>query len=51
LTRAASFFGGGLAVPCATFRVTKRAIQETLKKEVMEAALKISGKLGFREKG
>jgi len=30
-------------------RVTKRLIQETLKKEVMETALKISQRLGFRE--
>jgi len=40
-----------VSVSGPAFRVTKRAIQETLKKEVMEAALKISGKLGFREKG
>ena len=32
------------------FRITKKVIQETLKKEVMETALKISQKLGFRER-
>jgi DNA-binding IclR family transcriptional regulator len=31
------------------FRVTKKIIQETLKKEVVETALKISQRLGFRE--
>ena len=31
------------------FRITKKVIQETLKKEVMETALKISQRLGFRE--
>jgi DNA-binding IclR family transcriptional regulator len=30
------------------FRVTKKIIQETLKKEVVETALKISQRLGFR---
>lgn len=32
------------------FRITKKLIQETLKKEVMEAALKISQRLGYQEK-
>ena len=32
------------------FRVTKRVIQERLKREVMETALKISQRLGFRER-
>lgn len=32
------------------FRITKKVIQETLKKEVMETALKISQRLGFRER-
>ena len=31
------------------FRVTKKIIQESLKKEVMETALKISQRLGYRE--
>ena len=31
------------------FRITKKVIQETLKKEVMETALRISQRLGFRE--
>jgi len=31
------------------FRITKKVIQEILKKEVMETALKISQRLGFRE--
>jgi DNA-binding IclR family transcriptional regulator len=32
------------------FRVTKKVIQETLKKEVMETAFKISQRLGYRER-
>ena len=32
------------------FRITKKVIQETLKKEVMETALEISNRLGFRER-
>jgi hypothetical protein len=32
------------------FRITKKVIQESLKKEVMETALKISQRLGFRER-
>ena len=31
------------------FRITKKVIQESLKKEVMETAFKISQRLGFRE--
>ncbi len=31
------------------FRITKKMIQDTLKQEVMETALKISQRLGFRE--
>ncbi len=31
------------------FRITKKLIQEDLKREVMETALKISQRLGFRE--
>jgi DNA-binding IclR family transcriptional regulator len=32
------------------FRITKKVIQESLKKEVMETAFKISQRLGFRER-
>jgi IclR family KDG regulon transcriptional repressor len=32
------------------FRITKKVIQESLRKEVMETALKISLRLGFRER-
>jgi DNA-binding IclR family transcriptional regulator len=32
------------------FQVTKKVVQERLKKEVMETALKISMRLGFRER-
>ncbi len=32
------------------FRITKKVIQESLKKEVIETALKISQRLGFRER-
>ena len=39
-----------ISVSGPAFRVTRRAIQETLKKEVMETALKISHQLGYREK-
>jgi DNA-binding IclR family transcriptional regulator len=31
------------------FQITKKVIQESLKKEVMETALKISQRLGFRQ--
>jgi IclR family KDG regulon transcriptional repressor len=46
---------GGKAVAAVSvsgpaFRVTKKVIQETLKKEVMETAYNISGRLGYRER-
>jgi len=37
-----------VSVSGPAFRVTKRVIQETLKKEVMETAYRISGRLGYR---
>jgi len=37
-----------ISITAPAFRVTKKSIQETLKKEVMETALKISRRLGFR---
>ena len=37
-----------ISISGPAFRVTKKLIQETLKKEVTEAALKISRRLGFR---
>ena len=40
-----------ISVSGLTFRVTKKLIQETLKKEVMETALKISQRLGWDQKG
>lgn len=39
-----------ISVSGPAFRITKKGIQETLKKEVMETALKVSQRLGFREK-
>jgi DNA-binding IclR family transcriptional regulator len=39
-----------ISISGPAFRVTKKVVQETLKKEVMETALKISQKLGFRER-
>ncbi|HVP79520.1 MAG TPA: IclR family transcriptional regulator [Thermodesulfobacteriota bacterium] len=39
-----------ISITAPAFRVTKRIIQETLKKEVMETASKISERLGFRER-
>jgi len=39
-----------ISVSGPAFRITKKMIQETLKKEVMETALKISQRLGFRER-
>jgi DNA-binding IclR family transcriptional regulator len=39
-----------ISITAPAFRVTKKSIQETLKKEVMETALRISERLGFREK-
>jgi len=38
-----------ISISGPAFRVTKKMIQETLKKEVTETALKISKRLGFRE--
>jgi DNA-binding IclR family transcriptional regulator len=38
-----------ISITGPAFRVTKKIIQETLKKEVVETALKISERLGFRE--
>jgi IclR family KDG regulon transcriptional repressor len=38
-----------ISVSGPAFRVTKKAVQEKLKKEVMETALRISQRLGFRE--
>ena len=38
-----------ISISGPAFRVTKKVIQESLKKEVMETALKISQRLGFRE--
>lgn len=39
-----------ISITAPAFRVTKKTIQETLKKEVMETASKISERLGFRER-
>jgi DNA-binding IclR family transcriptional regulator len=39
-----------ISITGPAFRLTKKIIQETLKKEVMETAFKISGRLGFRER-
>ncbi|HUL28873.1 MAG TPA: IclR family transcriptional regulator [Thermodesulfobacteriota bacterium] len=39
-----------VSVTGPAFRVTKKVIQETLKREVMETAFKISERLGFRER-
>ena len=38
-----------ISISGPAFRVTKKVIQDTLKKEVMETALKISQRLGFRK--
>ena len=38
-----------MSITAPAFRVTKKSIQETLKKEVMETAFRISERLGFRE--
>ena len=37
-----------MSISGPAFRITKKVIQESLKKEVMETALKISQRLGFR---
>ena len=39
-----------ISISGPAFRITKKIIQETMKREVMETALKISQTLGFREK-
>jgi len=36
-----------ISISAPAFRVTKKIIQESLKKEVMETAFKISQRLGF----
>jgi DNA-binding IclR family transcriptional regulator len=36
-----------VSISAPAFRVTKKVIQESLKKEVMETAFKISQRLGF----
>jgi DNA-binding IclR family transcriptional regulator len=38
-----------ISISGPAFRVTKKIVQETLKKEVMRTALKISQRLGYRE--
>jgi len=38
-----------ISISGPAFRITKKVIQESLKKEVMETALKISQRLGFRK--
>src|SRR4030043_1413930 len=39
--------GAAISISAPAFRVTKKVIQESLKKEVMETAFKISQRLGF----
>jgi DNA-binding IclR family transcriptional regulator len=39
-----------ISISAPAFRVTKKVIQESLKKEVMETASKISQRLGFKER-
>jgi len=39
-----------ISISGPAFRITKKVIQEFLKKEVMETALKVSQRLGFRDK-
>jgi len=39
-----------ISITAPAFRVTKKSIQETLKKEVMDTASKISERLGFKER-
>jgi DNA-binding IclR family transcriptional regulator len=39
-----------ISISGPAFRITKKVIQEPLKKEVMETALKVSQRLGFRDK-
>ena len=38
-----------ISISGPAFRITKKLIQESLKKEVMETALKVSQRLGFRQ--
>ena len=38
-----------ISISGPAFRITKKVIQESLKKEVMETALKVSQRLGFRD--
>ena len=42
--------GAAISITGPAFRVTRKIIQESLKKEVMETSLKISQRLGFRER-
>ena len=39
-----------ISISGPAFRITKKVIQEILKKEVMETAYKISERLGFTER-
>jgi DNA-binding IclR family transcriptional regulator len=39
-----------ISISAPAFRVTKKVIQESLKKEVMETAYQISQRLGYRER-
>jgi IclR family KDG regulon transcriptional repressor len=39
-----------ISVSGPAFRVTKKSVQESLKKEVMETALRISQRLGFKSR-
>jgi len=39
-----------ISISVPAFRVTKKVVQETLKKEVMETAYQISQRLGYRER-
>ncbi len=39
-----------ISISGPAFRITKKVVQETLKKEVMETALRISQRLGFKER-
>ena len=38
-----------ISISGPAFRVTRKVVQESLKKEVMETAFKISQRLGYRE--
>ena len=39
-----------ISISGPAFRITKKVVQETLKKEVMETAFNISQRLGYRER-